>query len=145
MEFTYCNSPVSAYVLNFASYDFLFLKGKVQEMHLRRCLFIIICTHYRINLHLLLFCCVARAREDTEKIDRDVKEKASRLSRIATVCIIYIFKFSCWRWRVHTGGEIIFYFVIYALQILKDEAQSKLKNAADEHWSDGALEVNLLI
>ncbi|RZB70142.1 senescence-associated protein AAF, chlorolplastic-like isoform X2 [Glycine soja] len=53
----------------------------------------------------------ARAREDTEKIDRDVKEKASRLSHIAT--------------------------------ILKDKAQSRLKNAADEHWSDGALEADL--
>ncbi|KAL0915259.1 hypothetical protein M5K25_015662 [Dendrobium thyrsiflorum] len=27
--------------------------------------------------------------------------------------------------------------------ILKDKAQSKLKNAADEHWSDGALEADL--
>ncbi|KAL2317252.1 hypothetical protein Fmac_031128 [Flemingia macrophylla] len=53
----------------------------------------------------------ARAREDTEKIDRDVKEKASWLSRIAT--------------------------------ILKDKAKSRLKNAADEHWSDGALEADL--
>lgn len=53
----------------------------------------------------------ARAREDTEKIDRDVKEKASWLSRIAT--------------------------------LLKDKAQSRLKNAADEHWSDGALEADL--
>ncbi|XP_027329230.1 senescence-associated protein AAF, chlorolplastic isoform X1 [Abrus precatorius] len=53
----------------------------------------------------------ARAREDTEKIDRDVKEKASRLNRIAT--------------------------------ILKDKAQSRLKSAADEHWSDGALEADL--
>ncbi|KAL3035078.1 hypothetical protein AAZX31_02G230000 [Glycine max] len=53
----------------------------------------------------------ARAREDTEKIDRDVKEKASRLSHIAT--------------------------------ILKDKAQSRLKNAADEHWNDGALETDL--
>ncbi|KAK7385679.1 hypothetical protein VNO78_31473 [Psophocarpus tetragonolobus] len=53
----------------------------------------------------------ARAREDTEKIDRDVKEKAGWLSRIAT--------------------------------ILKDKAQSRLKNAAVEHWSDGALEADL--
>ncbi|KOM47045.1 hypothetical protein LR48_Vigan07g074900 [Vigna angularis] len=53
----------------------------------------------------------ARAREDTEKIDRNVKEKASWLSRIAT--------------------------------LLKDKAQSRLKNAADEHWSDGALEADL--
>ncbi|KAK7321495.1 hypothetical protein VNO77_32205 [Canavalia gladiata] len=56
----------------------------------------------------------ARAREDTEKIDRDVKEKASRLNQIAA--------------------------------ILKDKAQSRLKrlkNAADEHWSDGALEADL--
>ncbi|XP_020235815.1 senescence-associated protein AAF, chlorolplastic isoform X2 [Cajanus cajan] len=53
----------------------------------------------------------ARAREDTEKIDRDVKEKASWLNRIAT--------------------------------ILKDKAKSRLKNAADEHWSDGALEADL--
>ncbi|KAK7300695.1 hypothetical protein RJT34_11543 [Clitoria ternatea] len=53
----------------------------------------------------------ARAREDTEKIDRDVKEKASWLSRIAN--------------------------------ILKDKAQSRLKSAADQHWSDGALEADL--
>jgi len=32
-----------------------------------------------------------------------------------------------------------------ALQLLKDKAQSRLKNAADEHWSDGALEVTLFI
>lgn len=30
---------------------------------------------------------VARAREDTEKIDRDVKRKAERLHHIATVCL----------------------------------------------------------
>lgn len=29
---------------------------------------------------------IARAREDTEKIDRNVKEKAERLHHIATVC-----------------------------------------------------------
>ncbi|CAI8586033.1 unnamed protein product [Vicia faba] len=29
--------------------------------------------------------------------------------------------------------------------ILKDIAESRLKSAADKHWSDGALEVNLLI
>lgn len=29
---------------------------------------------------------VARAREDTEKIDRDVKRKAELLHHIATVC-----------------------------------------------------------
>ncbi|XP_072078581.1 senescence-associated protein AAF, chloroplastic isoform X7 [Arachis hypogaea] len=50
----------------------------------------------------------ARAREDTEKIDRDVKEKAKRLNSIAA--------------------------------IIKDKARSRLKSAADEHWSDGALE-----
>lgn len=27
------------------------------------------------------------------------------------------------------------------LQIIKDRAQTKLKTAADKHWSDGALEV----
>lgn len=53
----------------------------------------------------------ARAREDTEKIDRNVKKKAERLSHIAT--------------------------------ILKNKAQSKLKTAADRHWSDGALEADL--
>ncbi|KAI9379684.1 hypothetical protein POPTR_017G129100v4 [Populus trichocarpa] len=53
----------------------------------------------------------ARAREDTEKIDRDVKEKAERLHHIAT--------------------------------IIKDRAQTKLKTAADKHWSDGALEADL--
>ncbi|MED6161561.1 hypothetical protein PIB30_061983 [Stylosanthes scabra] len=53
----------------------------------------------------------ARAREDTEKIDRNVKEKAKRLSSIAA--------------------------------IIKDKAQSRLKSAADEHWSDGALEADL--
>ncbi|KAI4307649.1 hypothetical protein L6164_030815 [Bauhinia variegata] len=53
----------------------------------------------------------ARAREDTEKIDRDVKEKAERLNRIATY--------------------------------LKDKTQSRLKSAADKHWSDGALEADL--
>lgn len=53
----------------------------------------------------------ARARKDTEKIDRDVKEKAERLRHIAT--------------------------------ILKDKAQSRLKRAADKHWSDGALEADL--
>ncbi|XP_031257926.1 senescence-associated protein AAF, chlorolplastic isoform X1 [Pistacia vera] len=53
----------------------------------------------------------ARAREDTEKIDRDVKQKAERLHHIAT--------------------------------ILKDKAQSRLKRAADKHWSDGALEADL--
>lgn len=35
---------------------------------------------------VLTFCHVARAREDTEKIDRRVKEKAERLHHIATVC-----------------------------------------------------------
>lgn len=30
---------------------------------------------------------VARAREDTEKIDRDVKQKAEHLHHIATVCV----------------------------------------------------------
>ncbi|KAL5811804.1 hypothetical protein ACOSQ3_026754 [Xanthoceras sorbifolium] len=53
----------------------------------------------------------ARAREDTEKIDRDVKQKAELLHHIAT--------------------------------ILKDIAKSRLKNAADKHWSDGALEADL--
>ncbi|KAJ6684247.1 SENESCENCE-ASSOCIATED PROTEIN AAF CHLOROLPLASTIC [Salix viminalis] len=53
----------------------------------------------------------ARAREDTEKIDRDVKEKAERLHHIAT--------------------------------IITDRAQTKLKTAADKHWSDGALEADL--
>ncbi|XP_025666303.1 senescence-associated protein AAF, chloroplastic isoform X9 [Arachis hypogaea] len=53
----------------------------------------------------------ARAREDTEKIDRDVKEKAKRLNSIAA--------------------------------IIKDKARSRLKSAADEHWSDGALEADL--
>ncbi|CAK7339037.1 unnamed protein product [Dovyalis caffra] len=53
----------------------------------------------------------ARAREDTEKIDRDVKEKAERLHQIAT--------------------------------IIKDRAESKLRTAADKHWSDGALEADL--
>lgn len=33
---------------------------------------------------------------------------------------------------------------IFILQILKDKAQSRLKTAADKHWSDGALEVFLL-
>lgn len=33
--------------------------------------------------------CVARAREDTEKIDRDVKRKAERLHHIATVCSLF--------------------------------------------------------
>ncbi|RVW35023.1 hypothetical protein CK203_041947 [Vitis vinifera] len=54
---------------------------------------------------------LARAREDTEKIDHGVKKKAERLHHIAT--------------------------------ILKDKAQSRLKSAADKHWSDGALEVSL--
>ncbi|KAK7276242.1 hypothetical protein RIF29_17379 [Crotalaria pallida] len=53
----------------------------------------------------------ARARKDTEKIDRNVKERAKRLSHIAA--------------------------------LLKDKAESKLKSAADEHWSDGALEADL--
>ncbi|GAY43720.1 hypothetical protein CUMW_076640 [Citrus unshiu] len=53
----------------------------------------------------------ARAREDTEKIDRDVKQKAECLHHIAT--------------------------------ILKDKAESRLKHAADKHWSDGALEADL--
>lgn len=53
----------------------------------------------------------ARAREDTEKIDRDVKQKAEHLHHIAT--------------------------------ILKDKAKSRLKYAADKHWSDGALEADL--
>jgi hypothetical protein len=42
-------------------------------------------------------------------------------------------------------NAFFFVFILYALQILKDIAQSRLKSAADEHWSDGALEVNLLI
>ncbi|XP_022893813.1 uncharacterized protein LOC111408250 isoform X2 [Olea europaea var. sylvestris] len=54
---------------------------------------------------------VARAREDTEKIDQDVKRRAERLHRVAT--------------------------------ILKNKAQSRLKYAADKHWSDGALEADL--
>ncbi|CAL0315713.1 unnamed protein product [Lupinus luteus] len=53
----------------------------------------------------------ARARKDTEKIDRNVKERAMHLSHIAS--------------------------------ILKDRAQSRLKSAADKHWSDGALESDL--
>lgn len=40
------------------------------------------------QLTFSLLCCIARARKDTEKIDRGVKEKAKRLNRIATVCII---------------------------------------------------------
>uniref|UniRef100_A0A6N2MM24 Uncharacterized protein n=1 Tax=Salix viminalis TaxID=40686 RepID=A0A6N2MM24_SALVM len=51
------------------------------------------------------------SKEDTEKIDRDVKEKAERLHHIAT--------------------------------IITDRAQTKLKTAADKHWSDGALEADL--
>ncbi|KAK4383034.1 Senescence-associated protein AAF, chlorolplastic [Sesamum angolense] len=53
----------------------------------------------------------ARAREDTEKIDNDVKRRAERLHHVAT--------------------------------LLKNKAQSKLKRAADKHWSDGALEADL--
>ncbi|XP_073293561.1 senescence-associated protein SPA15, chloroplastic isoform X3 [Primulina huaijiensis] len=53
----------------------------------------------------------ARAREETEKIDNDVKRRAERLHHIAT--------------------------------ILKEKAQSRLKKAADKHWSDGALEADL--
>lgn len=48
--------------------------------------------------------------------------------------------------RVLFINDRMFFFVyfLYALQILKDIAQTRLKSAADEHWSDGALEVNLL-
>lgn len=31
------------------------------------------------------------------------------------------------------------------LQILKDKAKSRLKRAADKHWSDGALEVHVFV
>nr|GMC96784.1 senescence-associated protein SPA15, chloroplastic [Ipomoea batatas] len=62
-------------------------------------------------LKLDAFLLVARARENTEKIDNDVKRKAERLHHVAT--------------------------------ILKNKAQSRLKNAADRHWSDGALEADL--
>lgn len=37
---------------------------------------------------ILAFFWLARAREDTETIDRKVKKKAERLQRIATVCAI---------------------------------------------------------
>jgi len=48
--------------------------------------------------------------------------------------------------RILFINGIMFFFVyfLYELQILKDIAQTRLKSAADEHWSDGALEVNLL-
>ncbi|GMP32517.1 hypothetical protein CsSME_00006234 [Camellia sinensis var. sinensis] len=59
----------------------------------------------------------ARARKDTKKIDHDVKKKAERLNHIAAF--------------------------LYSYQILKDKAQSRLKKAADKHWSDGALEADL--
>ncbi|XP_065849163.1 senescence-associated protein AAF, chloroplastic isoform X2 [Euphorbia lathyris] len=49
----------------------------------------------------------ARAREDTEKIDRNMKRKAERLHYIANR--------------------------------IKVRAESRLKTAADKHWSDGAL------
>ncbi|XP_019183025.1 PREDICTED: uncharacterized protein LOC109177963 [Ipomoea nil] len=62
-------------------------------------------------LKLDAFLLVARARENTEKIDHDVKRKAERLHHVAT--------------------------------ILKNKAQSRLKIAADKHWSDGALEADL--
>lgn len=46
---------------------------------------------YNIFQYMFLMPCavyyVARAREDTEKIDRDVKRKAERLHHIATVCL----------------------------------------------------------
>jgi hypothetical protein len=40
---------------------------------------------------MLTLCFVARAREDTEKIDRGVKKKAEHLQHIATVCMTRLF------------------------------------------------------
>lgn len=31
------------------------------------------------------------------------------------------------------------------MQMLKDRAESRIKKAADKHWSDGALEVGCLL
>lgn len=40
---------------------------------------------------MLTLCFVARAREDTEKIDRDMKKRAEHLHHIATVCMAKFF------------------------------------------------------
>lgn len=44
---------------------------------------------------------------------------------------------------MHALSVINIYSILYTYQILKDKAQSRLKSAADKHWSDGALEVSL--
>lgn len=77
----------------------------------------------------------AREREDTEKIDHDVKKKAACLHHIAAVCAKFVTKYYFCGLCAATCA------FIYHMQILKDKAQSNLKRAADQHWSDGALEV----
>lgn len=59
-----------------------------------------------------------------------------------------ICKLSCWYCRrilmhVLSVVDIHTHSILYHYQILKDKAQSRLKSAADQHWSDGALEVTL--
>ncbi|KAK1302584.1 hypothetical protein QJS10_CPB12g00494 [Acorus calamus] len=71
---------------------------------------IVLLSREHVHLYITVVM-IARAREDTEKIDHGVKKKAARLHHVA--------------------------------MILKDKAQSKLKRAADQHWSDGALEADL--
>lgn len=77
----------------------------------------------------------ARAREDTEKIDHGMKRKAARLHHITTVCV-FSHSGKPKRLRIMFNGICISH-----IQILKDKAKSELKRAADQHWSDGALEV----
>jgi len=42
--------------------------------------------HWVLTDFVLVLCFIARAREDTEKIDYNVKKRAERLHHIATVC-----------------------------------------------------------
>lgn len=56
--------------------------GSRSHLHIM-CIFVLV-LHFN---NVLLVYYVARAREDTEKIDRGVKRKAERLHHIATVCL----------------------------------------------------------
>ena len=89
------------------------------------------------------FCFIARARKDTKKIDRGVKDKAERLHHIACVCIKKTHNSSACSYTLVVPLWLSFLWMLYSYQILKDKAQSKLKKVADKHWSDGALEVLL--
>lgn len=73
-----------------------------------------------------------------------MKKKAEHLHYIATVCAQKSGAnfLSCM--NIWACGFTIATWWISPCQILKNKAQSKLKTAADQHWTDGALEVGKL-